>query len=228
MEPVRKHQKFDGVFFVNINNSEKIATKNIVPGKSVYGERIINYNSEEYRIWSPYRSKLSAAILNGLSTLPISMGTNVLYLGAASGTTVSHISDIIQDSGMIYAVEFAPHVSRSLVLLSRNRNNITPIVADARKPDLYTQFISKVDVIYQDIAQPFQAEILVKNAKYFAKSGTYVLLAIKARSIDVTKSPKSIYKTEIEYLSNNGFDIIEQLDLGPMEKDHIMVLARYL
>ncbi len=227
MNIVEPHPKFSGVYYVKQVNTTKLATKNLTPGKSVYGERLVNFKSEEFRIWSPYRSKLSAAILSGLNKLPVVPGSTVLYLGAASGTTVSHISDIVLDRGMIYAVEFAPHVSRSLVVLARSRKNIAPIVADARKPDMYSHFVNTVDVLYQDIAQPFQSEIVVKNAEFYAKNNSYILLAIKARSIDVTKDPKSIYKNEIKYLIDHGIEILEQINLDPLEKDHIMILAKY-
>ena len=42
----------------------------------------------------PFRSKLAAAILGGVENIWMKPGSKVLYLGAASGTTVSHVSDI--------------------------------------------------------------------------------------------------------------------------------------
>lgn len=49
----------------------------------------------EYRAWNPFRSKLAAAILGGVDKIHMGPGKKVLYLGAASGTTVSHVSDIV-------------------------------------------------------------------------------------------------------------------------------------
>ena len=49
----------------------------------------------EYRVWNPFRSKLAAAILGGVDKIHIKPGSKVLYLGAASGTTVSHVADIV-------------------------------------------------------------------------------------------------------------------------------------
>ena len=49
----------------------------------------------EYRVWNPFRSKLAAAILGGVDKIHIAPGSKVLYLGAASGTSVSHVSDIV-------------------------------------------------------------------------------------------------------------------------------------
>ena len=38
----------------------------------------------------------------------------MLYLGAASGTTVSHVSDVVGPEGMVYAVEFSHRPGRDL------------------------------------------------------------------------------------------------------------------
>lgn len=114
----------------------QIATKNLTPGISVYGEGKWIQEKEEYRIWNPRRSKLAAALLNGLENLDISEDAKVLYLGASTGTTVSHISDIVTD-GRIYAVEFSPTTAKKLVRLARQRTNIAPILGDATKPKNY-------------------------------------------------------------------------------------------
>ncbi len=49
----------------------------------------------EYRVWNPFRSKLGAAIMGGIDNIYMPVGSKVLYLGAASGTTVSHVSDLV-------------------------------------------------------------------------------------------------------------------------------------
>ncbi len=73
----------------------------MVSGESVYGEKRVSIESGEvgekieYRVWNPFRSKLAAAILGGIDQIHIKPGSKVLYLGAASGTTVSHVSDIV-------------------------------------------------------------------------------------------------------------------------------------
>ena len=116
-----------------------IATKNLNPGTSVYGEELIQ-EDVEYRIWNPRRSKLAAALLNGLKNLELDDASKVLYLGASTGTTVSHISDIVIN-GRIYAVEFSPTTAKKLVQLSRQRPNIAPILGDATKPKEYMNII---------------------------------------------------------------------------------------
>ncbi len=131
-----------------------------MPGESVYNEKRIQVkdrNTEdkiEYRVWNPYRSKIAAAVIGGVSDIYIKPGSKVLYLGAASGTTVSHVSDIIGPSGIVYAVEFSARSGRDLVNMSKKRTNVVPIVGDARKPWEYRILVGMVDVVFADVAQP--------------------------------------------------------------------------
>lgn len=200
-----------------------VATKNLTPGISVYGEELIN-EEEEYRIWNPRRSKLAAALLNGLKNLKIENDAKVLYLGASTGTTVSHISDMAIN-GRIYAVEFSPTTAKKLVQLSRQRNNIAPILGDATKPKGYLNIVEKADLIYCDVAQPTQSELFIKNMNLFSKDNNMGMLMIKARSIDVVQKPKKIFKEQEKKLKEKGFKIIEKVKLEPYEKDHIALLV---
>ena len=197
----------------------QIATKNLTPGISVYGEELI-HEKEEYRIWNPRRSKLAAALLNGLENLDISEDAKVLYLGASTGTTVSHISDIVTD-GRIYAVEFSPTTAKKLVRLTRQRTNIAPILGDATKPKNYLNITEKTDIVYCDVAQPTQSQLFMKNMNLIGKDDVIGALMIKARSIDVVQKPKKIFKEEERKLREKGFKIIEKVKLEPYEKDHI-------
>ena len=200
-----------------------IATKNLTPGISVYGEELIN-EDEEYRIWNPRRSKLAAALLNGLKNLNLLDTSKVLYLGASTGTTVSHISDIVTN-GRIYAVEFSPTTAKKLVRLSNQRPNIAPILGDATKPKEYLNIVEKTDLVYCDVAQPTQSELFMKNMNLFAKENSMGILMIKARSIDVVQKPKKIFKQEEKKLKEKGFKIIEKVKLEPYEKDHLAFLV---
>ena len=155
----------------------QIATKNLTPGISVYGEELIQ-EKEEYRIWNPRRSKLAAALLNGLENLDISEDAKVLYLGASTGTTVSHISDIVTD-GRIYAVEFSPTTAKKLVRLARQRTNIAPILGDATKPKNYLNITEKTDIVYCDVAQPTQSQLFMKNMNLIGKDDAIGALMIK-------------------------------------------------
>ncbi|MET1159835.1 MAG: fibrillarin-like rRNA/tRNA 2'-O-methyltransferase [Thermoprotei archaeon] len=225
---VKPHEKYYGVYIVELEDgSVRLATKNLVPGHRVYGERLFKWEGVEYREWNMYRSKLAGALANGLIEQPIREGHKILYLGAATGTTASHVSDIVGLKGKVYAVEFAPRVMREFILVADVRKNLYPILADARKPHLYRHIVEMVDGIYADIAQPEQAAIVADNADYFLKDGGYLLLAIKARSIDVTKEPSEVYKREIDTLKQRGFEIIDVVHLEPYDKDHAMVYARF-
>ncbi len=226
MTQVQPH-RFTGVFLITDDARTSLATKTLIPGQSVYGEKLIRQGDGEYRLWSPRRSKLAAAIQKNMSSMPIQQGSRVLYLGASSGTTVSHVSDIIGEKGVVYAVEFSPRVGRELVGLAETRTNIIPIIADARHPERYSSLVlGPIDVVYQDVAQPDQARIFVENIRHFSSFGCWGLFAIKARSIDSTTSVEDIYKSEMAFLNEHGVQVVEVTDLDPLEKDHVMVLCR--
>jgi fibrillarin-like pre-rRNA processing protein len=157
--------------------------------------------------------------------VPILDRMRVLYLGAASGTTVSHVSDMIGQSGLAYCVEISSRPLRDLLLVCSKRKNMVPILADASKPREYCSLIEQVDMIYQDIAQPEQTEILLLNVRAFLKEGGYAMFAIKARSIDVTKEPREIFRDEMEKLEKE-LEILDAKILEPYEKDHAMILLR--
>jgi fibrillarin-like pre-rRNA processing protein len=226
---VKPHPDFPAIYQVVLEDGAKrLATKNLVPGRNVYGERLIRFEGEEYRVWDAFRSKLAAAILRGLETVPIGPGHQVLYLGAASGTTASHVSDIVGDKGHVYCVEFASRSIRDLVEnVCVYRVNMSPILEDARVPDKYSMLIrGKVDDIYCDIAQPEQARVLADNADVFLKKHGCIMLAVKSQSIDVTKEPSEVYKNEIRVLEKRGFLVKQAVQLEPYDKAHIMIVAR--
>jgi len=227
---ISHHPKFREIYVVTLEDgSQRLATKNFAQGKSVYGERLVRFKGVEYRLWDPFRSKLAAAILKGLEKFPIQPNDKVLYLGAATGTTASHVSDVVGEEGHVYCVEFA---SRSIRELIDNvcvfRPNMSPILADARFPERYSALVEKVDEIYCDIAQPEQAKILADNADLFLRPNGWIMLAVKARSIDVTREPSEIYKQEVNILKNRGFEIHGVVHLEPFDKDHAMIVALFL
>ena len=226
---VRPHPQFPAIYQVILEDgSSRLATKNLVPGRNVYGERLIRHEGVEYRVWDAFRSKLAAAILKKLATVPIKPNHQVLYLGAASGTTASHVSDIVGEKGHVYCVEFSSRSIRELVNnVCTYRFNMSPILEDARFPEKYAMFIKeKVDDTYCDVAQPEQAKILADNADMFLKEGGWVMLAVKAQSIDVTKEPTEVYKREAKVLKARGFSIEEVVRLEPYDKAHAMIVAQ--
>ena len=220
------HDRFEGVFWVTLEDgARKLATKNLAPTISVYGESLVREGEVEYRTWDAYRSKLAAAILKNINTLPLRRGKAVLYLGSASGTTASHVSDILEDEGRVYCVEFAQRSMRELIdTVCGSRTNVYPILADARLPEAYRALVSPVDVIYSDVAQPEQAKILADNADLFLKPKGSVIIAIKSRSVDVTMEPTDVFKQEITILENRNFTLVQAVRLEPYEKDHALVL----
>jgi fibrillarin-like pre-rRNA processing protein len=203
-----------------------LATLSQDPGSTVYGEDIVKIGDREYRVWDPFRSKLAAAVLKGLSEVPIKPGNSVLYLGAASGTTASHVSDIVGEKGRVYCVEFAQRSFRDLVNnASKNRRNITPIFGDARFPEKYRSIVQGVDTVYADIAQPDQARILSENVEQYLSDDGDFLFAVKARSIDASKDPSTIFRQEKTLLEEKGYKVREMVRLDPYEKDHCMILG---
>ncbi len=213
---------FSGIF----ENEGKLFTKNLVPGKKVYGERLVLVNKKEFREWVPWRSKLGAAIKNGLKHVPLQNGSKVLYLGSSEGTTPSHVSDIIGKNGLLLGVDISERVMRKFIQLCEQRKNLVPILADANQPEQYAEHLEgqAVDLLFQDISQKNQAEIFNKNAKLFLKSGKPGLIALKAKSISQKESPEQVFRKEIKVLENE-FKILQVLSLGPFEKDHAMVFG---
>jgi fibrillarin-like pre-rRNA processing protein len=216
-----------GFFWIKSEGKEKLATENLVLGNQVYKEKLIVKKGIEYRLWEPFRSKLAAAIMNGLEIFPFKNKSTVLYLGVSTGTTISHMSDIVGPNGIIFGVEHASRVARDFLdRVAKYRKNIIPILQDARKPKEYFSVFGKVDVVYVDIAQPDQTEIAIANCKMYLKKNGYLFLVIKTRSIDVTKAPKQIIEEEIKKLKKN-FVVLQTIDLHPYDKDHAIVISKF-
>ncbi|CAE8606659.1 unnamed protein product [Polarella glacialis] len=224
--------RHEGVF-VSKGKDDSLVTRNLVPGESVYGEkRLVAESADkedkiEYRVWNPFRSKLGAAIVGGIGQMPIKPGSKVLYLGGASGTTVSHVSDMVGPEGVVYAVEFSHRPGRDLTNMAKRRPNIVPIVEDARQPQRYRMLVGMVDVIFADVAQPDQARIVTLNASYFLRNNGFVLISIKASCVDSTAAPEAVFASEVDKLRKDGCKPKEQLTLEPYHRDHALVLAVY-
>lgn len=208
-------------------------TKNLVPGESVYGEKRISVDGAsegekiEYRVWNPFRSKIAAAILGGVDNIWFKPGAKVLYLGAASGTTVSHVSDLVGEEGMVYAVEFSQRAGRDLINTAKKRVNVVPIVEDARHPQRYRMLVPMVDVVFADVAQPDQARIVAINSHMFLKNGGHFMISIKANCIDSTVEASVVFAKEVAKLQEENFKPAEQLTLEPYERDHAVVVGEY-
>jgi fibrillarin-like pre-rRNA processing protein len=182
----------------------------------VYGERMLN----GYRVWDPYRSKL-AALYQVRTGIDLAPDMKVLYLGAANGTTVSHVADYVE---VVYAVEFAPRPMQDLLEVARRRTNVMPIMADASRPELYAPLVEAVDLLYQDVAQPDQAAIALANCS-FLKPGGHLILMLKTRSVDIRKEPAEIFQDTLDILISAGITVTESTWLAPYHQDHAAIVC---
>ena len=213
------------IFEVYEDFKKRIYTVNLTPGKKVYDERLVKEKGMEFREWNARRSKLAAAILKGCQNIFMRKGDVVLYLGCSYGTTPSHVSDIVGREGFVFALDFAPRVMRDMVFVCEDRKNMAPILGDANKPQSYADKVCMVDIVYQDIAQRNQVDIFLKNFNLFLKKGGYGLLAVKARSVDVTKKPKQIF-AEVKQRLEKEVTIVDYRTLEPYELDHCMFICK--
>lgn len=182
----------------------------------VYGERMVN----GFRVWDPYRSKLAALWCLDKST-DLFPDEVVLYLGAANGTTVSHVADYVE---CVYAVEFAPRPMQDLLMVARMRRNIVPIFADATQPQRYAPLIEGVDLVYQDVAQPNQAGIAIRHLPFLRARGRLVLM-LKTRSVNVRKSPDEVFADTCAELEAAGLIVVKSLWLLPYHVDHAAIVC---
>ncbi len=211
---------YTGVF----TDGSWLYTRNLVPGKSVYGEGRSQEGGTEYRRWDAARSKLAAYLKRGGRVWLFETGSLVLYLGAGSGTTVSHVSDLCP-GGSIVAVEISPRAFRDLVRVAEARRNLIPILGDARRPADYRNHVGAVDILYQDVAQRDQTEIFLRNLESL-RSGGVGYLMIKARSVDVAADPSDVYADAAGALRSAGLEIIDERPLDPFQKDHGAIVVR--
>ncbi|CAM0142385.1 Small subunit processome complex component [Umbelopsis sp. WA50703] len=224
--------RHEGIFVAR-GKEDLLVTKNLVPGEAVYGEKRIAVEGAdgtkvEYRVWNPFRSKIAAGILGGVDHIHIAPGKKVLYLGAASGTSVSHVADVVGPEGAVYAVEFSHRSGRDLINMAKKRTNVIPIIEDARHPHKYRMLVPMVDVIFADVAQPDQARIITLNAHHFLKNNGHIVISIKASCIDSTVDAATVFAREVKKLQEERVKPQEQLTLEPYERDHALVVGKYV
>jgi len=201
-----------------------LLTRNLIPGAVVYGEGLVRGSDGEFRRWDANRSKLAAYLKRGGRMWPFRLRSSVLYLGAGSGTTASHVSDVCAD-GTVTAVEISPRSFRDLLALSEKRPNLVPILGDAAKPESYRARIGSVDILYQDVAQRDQDGIFLRNLDLLRSGGTGFMM-VKARSADVSASPAKVYDTTKRRLAGAGVEVIDFRNLEPFQADHGAVVVQ--
>ena len=223
---LRRYSSFPDVYCSGSQRNIKLYTRNKNEGMRVYGENLISYSGKEYREWDPFRSKLAALLLIKPKLTFIMKDQTWLYLGASSGTTISHLSDMLSE-GIIFGVEVAERSIRQLIQNTSKRNNIIPILGDANQPQSYAGSIFKgIDIVYQDVAQPNQAEIAIKNCNYFLKETGYLIFVIKSQSINSVEKSEIIYREEQKYLESNGYEIVESANIHKYAANHIILIAK--
>ena len=235
----------DLISWIIVNNSLKLTTRNLIRGIKFYYEIIVFSNVQEYRVWTPYRSRLAAAILNGIEILPIIEKSRVLYLGTSEVITLSHISDIIGTEGVVYVVEHSQENAKELIeKLVPKRDNIKPIIMDMTKPSQYEIIDGKVDVVYVDVEQSKEVEIALLNCKIHLRVGGYLLFMVKTRSVDEYQGKKFIINDKSELVNTIeeinakkyttmdslkvNFEILQQINLPDFFKEHSLIVAKYL
>jgi fibrillarin-like pre-rRNA processing protein len=221
MEEINKF----GVYKKRVGKKEFYFTKSIYPGFRGFDERAEKDNGEEYREVKPERSKFVAAIAKGLSQTGIRKGSVVLYLGASHGYTPSFMSDIVGKEGFLFCLDFAPRVVKDLVFVCERRGNMAPMLEDASHPENYADKVPKVDVVFQDIAQREQLRIFLDNCDAFLKPGGFGLLTLKARSVDVGRKPKDIFR-DVRAQLEERMSVVDYRELDPFEKDHAFFVVK--
>lgn len=200
-----------------------VYSRNLVLGNTVYGERLVSCDGVEYRLWDPARSKLAAYLLLSNKGCDLREDDTVLYLGASTGTTVSHVSDVVSE-GRIFAIEISKRTFKKLMANVSARKNIIPMIGDARDENLMEGILQKADYVYCDIAQPDQVRIFLNNlTRYKCRSG---MLMLKCRSIDVASDPPSVLNDALDEIRTNGLRVDDTVNISRYEKDHYAVLVR--
>jgi fibrillarin-like pre-rRNA processing protein len=199
-------------------------TRNRVPGERVYGEVLRVSGDGEYRLWDPFRSKLAALLLKGPPPDLWGDIRSVLYLGAAHGTTASHLSDVWPDAE-IFAVEKSPTSFAPLLALARRRPNLLPLLTDAQLPERYRADVGLVDLLYQDVAQRNQAAIFVENARACLAPGGVGILMLKVRSVTQRRPGAVVVRESRVELQRGGLSVRAEVTLAPFSREHIALVV---
>jgi fibrillarin-like pre-rRNA processing protein len=195
-------------------------TVNRTPGTKVYGETLSTVDGVEYRVWDPFHSKLAAFLLKGAPADVLGRPRTVLYLGAAHGTTVSHLSDLWPEA-TIFAIEKSPTSFARLLALARQRPGLVPILADAQLPERYQADVGAVELLYQDIAQRNQAGIFAENARACLSPRGRGVLMLKVRSVTQQRPTATVVREARGALSAARLTVAYETPLTPFSREHV-------
>lgn len=204
-------------------------TRDAGGGAAVYGEAFRRAHGATWRRFDARRSKFASALARG-GLSPALRGLlghpPLLYLGAASGTTASHLADLVAP-GAVFAVEVAPRSFEELLVNLKTWKNVFPILGDARHPERYARLVGRAGGIVQDVAQADQVEILEANARAFLAKGAVAVLFLKARSVDSSADPERVFANARASLLRSGFTLQEERALEPSHRDHRAFVLRW-
>jgi fibrillarin-like rRNA methylase len=207
VRPFRPTPDSPRLAIVQRSDRSELWTETVGQEPPVYGERWTESDGRPYRSFEPTRSKLSAAIVKEWSGPLPAPGEWWLYLGAASGTTASHVADLVGPTGRVFAVERSVRPFSRLLALAERWPNLVPILGDARDPTTYGALVPPVHGVYGDIAQADQVEIVLANAALYLEGNPgFVLMALKTASMGREA-------TAVQHVRRAEEDLAQVLDL---------------
>lgn len=221
----RQEGKFPRVFALGKGRRQRYFVRTSVK-ESFFDEKLVLSDGSLYREVDPSRSKLFAAVAKGISQIGFKEDSSVLYLGASHGYTVSFLSGMVS-KGCVFALDFAQRVVRDLIFVSEKLSNVAPLMRDAKQIDTFSSWLPDggVDVVFMDIAQKDQVGIFLKNCDAFLKYGGFGLLALKARSEDVSRKPKDVFR-EVRMRLDAEMTVVDYRELAPFEDDHALFVVK--
>ena len=232
------------IFQIQIGNEEQLATKNMVKGTKTRKEKIVIVNNEEFLEWNPYKSKLAAAIRNGLQILPIIKNSKVVCINLLEESTILHISNIVGSNGSVFVIDINKNKKSFLNKLVNTHKNIIPIYDTVDELSFSSSITGKVDALYVDIPESEQIETIVEKYGSLLKNEGFLMLIAKKDDNAIIENDIAGWMAEqraglnkireITTKLKSQFEIIQEINLGlnygmrPYHKFYAFILAQYL
>ena len=232
------------IFQIQIGNEEQLATKNMVKGTKTHKEKIVIVNNEEFLEWNPYKSKLAAAIRNGLQILPIIKNSKVVCINPLEDSTILHISNIVGSNGSVFVIDINKNKKSFLNKLVDTHKNIIPIYDTVDELSFSSSITGKVDALYVDIPESEQIEQIVEKYGSLLKNEGFLMLIAKKDDNAIIENDIAGWMAEqraglnkireITTKLKSQFEIIQEINLGlnygmrPYHKFYAFILAQYL
>ena len=232
------------IFQIQIGDKEQLATKNIVEGTKTHKEKIVIVNDEEFLEWNPYKSKLAAAIRNGLQILPIIKNSKVVCINPLEESTILHISNIVGSEGSVFVIDVDKNKKSFLNKLVNTHKNIIPIYDTVDELSFSSSITGKVDALYVDILESEQIEQIVEKYGSLLKNEGFLMLIAKKDDNAIIENDIAGWMAEqraglnkireITTKLKSQFEIIQEINLGinyamePYHKFYTFILAQFL